>query len=185
MRKLEHYVIHYVTLVALATALLQGCPEPSCMSQIWRRVTERPPATKKRSTSLYNGANGCSDDCAALASSNGISYTQFRAYNPSINQDCTNLLSGTRICVGLPGPTYNGTTIDGATITKTDQYASSTVAPPSNVATGTTRKCGKYYNVQPGEICEKVAMNNSIGMCWIRDNGDISANVSSTSNHTL
>ncbi|KAI4161591.1 MAG: hypothetical protein LQ342_004732 [Letrouitia transgressa] len=104
------------------------------------------------------------DDCAALASSNGISYTQFRAYNPSINQDCTNLLSGTRICVGLPGPTYNGTTIDGATITKTDQYASSTVAPPSNVATGTTRKCGKYYNVQPGEICEKVAMNNSIAI---------------------
>ncbi|KAL9037145.1 MAG: hypothetical protein Q9214_005828, partial [Letrouitia sp. 1 TL-2023] len=103
------------------------------------------------------------NDCAALASSNGISYTQFRAYNPSINQDCTNLLSGTRICVGLPGLAYNGTTIGGATITKTDQYASSTVAPPTNVATGTTRKCGKYYNVQPGEICEKVALNNSIG----------------------
>ncbi|KAL9608378.1 MAG: hypothetical protein Q9167_006792 [Letrouitia subvulpina] len=104
------------------------------------------------------------DDCAALASSNGISYSQFRAYNPSINQDCTNLLSGTRICVGLPGPAYNGTTIGGATITKTDQYASSTVAPPTNVATGTTRKCGKYYNVQPGEICEKVALNNSIAI---------------------
>lgn len=103
------------------------------------------------------------DTCAAIAVANGISYSQFLAYNPSINGECTNLLSDTHICVGLPGATWTGTTIEGATVTKTTPYASSTIAPPTNVATGTTRKCGKFYTVQPGDICQKVALNNTIG----------------------
>ncbi|KAL8694818.1 MAG: hypothetical protein Q9218_000577 [Villophora microphyllina] len=125
-------------------------------------------------SNLFAGSNLClpqtcqtylvqaGDTCAGIASANGISYTQFRSYNPSINSQCTNLLSGTNVCLSLPGTTYTGTTIAGATVTKTDIYASATIAPPSNIASGTTRKCGKYYQVQPGDFCQKVAINNTI-----------------------
>ncbi|KAI4100464.1 MAG: hypothetical protein L6R37_005454 [Teloschistes peruensis] len=78
-------------------------------------------------------------------------------------QECTNLLSGTNVCVSLPGTAYTGTTIPGATVTKIDIYASATAAPPLDIASGTTRKCGKYYQVQPGDYCQKVAINNTIG----------------------
>ncbi|KAI9775110.1 MAG: hypothetical protein M1839_001421 [Geoglossum umbratile] len=103
------------------------------------------------------------DDCAALAVRNGITYTQFLAFNPSINSDCTNFNSGTNICIGLPGQSYSGATIDGATVTKTATYATATAVPPNNVAGGTTRHCGKYYEVQAGDYCQKVALNNTIG----------------------
>lgn len=94
----------------------------------------------------------------------GIGYTDLLAYNPSVNNDCSNLLSGTNICIGLPGPTWNGTTIAGATVTKTDEFAPSRTAIPTNAALGTTRKCGKWYNVQYGDYCQLVALNNSISL---------------------
>lgn len=79
--------------------------------------------------------------------------------------DCTNLFLGTTICLTLPGnQTYNGTTIAGATATQTLAYAS-TIAPiPTNAATGTTRKCGKWYNVSTGEYCQVVAIRNYISL---------------------
>jgi hypothetical protein len=67
----------------------------------------------------------------------------------AINDYCTNLIAGQNIYVGPPGGYQNYTTIAGASVTQTAQFAASTTARPSPVATGTTPRCGKYYLVQP------------------------------------
>lgn len=100
-------------------------------------------------TDLLGGASIClpqkcsvyitqqNDNCYSIAASQGISYIELLSYNPTINPSCTNLLSGVNLCVGQPGPVYNGTTIAGATVTKTSPYASTTATPPDgNIARG-------------------------------------------------
>lgn len=76
------------------------------------------------------------DTCGSISLANGISIQALLAYNPTISSDCSNLIADTTICIGLPGTTYNGTTIGGAIPTPTGTYATATVAPPGNVAFG-------------------------------------------------
>ena len=78
------------------------------------------------------------DTCYSIASSNGISLLQLQTWNPTFNPSCSNLLAGATVCVGIPGfQNWNGTTIAGATVTQTLQYATATVAPPGATAAGT------------------------------------------------
>ena len=74
---------------------------------------------------------------------------------------CTNLISNTNICVGPSGAQYTPTTIPGATAT-TANYATATVAPPGAVPFGTTKNCGKYYQVNSGDSCQQISLNNTI-----------------------
>ncbi|KAA8896313.1 hypothetical protein FN846DRAFT_965309 [Sphaerosporella brunnea] len=105
------------------------------------------------------------DTCAAIALANNITYPQLLAFNPFLNDYCTNLIAGTNICLSPPGgATWTGTTIAGATVTQTAIYASTTVAPPGAVASGTTRDCGRWYEVQAGDYCQLVALNQTIAL---------------------
>ncbi|RDB24798.1 hypothetical protein Hypma_007466 [Hypsizygus marmoreus] len=101
------------------------------------------------------------DNCAAVAAAHGLTFAQLVSYNPSINLDCTNLLSDTNICIGASGATYTPTTIPGATST-TSGYATATVTPPGSIPFGTTRNCGKFYEVNSGDNCQQISLNNSI-----------------------
>jgi hypothetical protein len=56
----------------------------------------------------------------------------------------------------------------GATGTQTAVYATSTVAPTGPTASGTTQ-CGKYYDVQAGDMCQLIALNNSISVPLFED----------------
>ncbi|KAI1497268.1 hypothetical protein F5X99DRAFT_423685 [Biscogniauxia marginata] len=110
------------------------------------------------------------DTCYGISAAHGITFTQLLSYNPSLNPTCTNLISGTTVCIKLPGgEAYNATTITGATSTQTGSYATATVTPPaSGVAFGTTPNCGKYYQVQSGDYCQIVALKNSIDLALFR-----------------
>ncbi|KAH9478590.1 LysM domain-containing protein [Psilocybe cubensis] len=103
------------------------------------------------------------DNCAAVASAHGLTFAQLVSYNPSINQDCSNLVSNTNICVGPSGAEYTPTTIPGATST-TSGFAISTVAPPGATPFGTTPECGKFYQVNSGDNCQQISLNNSINV---------------------
>ncbi|KAF2730321.1 hypothetical protein EJ04DRAFT_473926 [Polyplosphaeria fusca] len=104
------------------------------------------------------------DTCLSIANTTGIDFYQILAWNPTINNYCTNLLSGRNICVSPPGGTRALTTIPGATATNTAIYATTTASPPSPIASGTTRKCGTYYLVQPNDYCQLVALNKTISL---------------------
>ncbi|GFF48500.1 autolysin [Aspergillus lentulus] len=71
------------------------------------------------------------------------------------------LTSGFRSVLASPA-LWAGTTIPGATVTKTGVHATETVAPPGPVAFGTTPKCGKCYQVNKGDYCQLIALNFTI-----------------------
>ena len=77
-----------------------------------------------------------SDTCYGMAGNANMTYTQLLSWNPTINGYCSNLITGQNICVGQPGNVWTGTTIAGATPTKTDIYATATIAPPGPIAHG-------------------------------------------------
>ena len=99
--------------------------------------------------------------CAAIATSHGITFVQLGSYNPALNMYCTNLISNTNICVGPSGPQYTPTTIPGATAT-TANYATATIPPPGPVPFRTTENCGRYYQLNPGDNCQQISLNNTI-----------------------
>ncbi|GIC92923.1 uncharacterized protein Aud_009401 [Aspergillus udagawae] len=109
---------------------------------------------------LYTIKSG--DTCMQITNASSITLSQLRAWNPFINAGCSNLIAGDQICVSQPGAVWTGTTIPGATATKTGVYATATVAPPGPVAFGTTPKCGKYYQVNEGDYCQLIALNFTI-----------------------
>lgn len=104
------------------------------------------------------------DTCYSIATANGYPYQTLLAYNPTIDEFCTNLLSGRNICISSPGGTWNATTIAGATVTQTSIYAASTVKAPGAAASGTTPLCGKYYQVQSGDYCQLIAINQTVSL---------------------
>jgi hypothetical protein len=121
------------------------------------------------------------DNCAAVAASHGITFAQLVSYNPAINMYCTNLIADTNICVGPSGTQYTPTTIAGATATATS-YATATVAPPGAVPYGTTKNCGQYYQVNPGDNCQQISLNNTITVQEFEEiNPSINANCTNLS----
>jgi len=105
--------------------------------------------------------NVSGDTCAAIAASHGITFAQLVSYNPAINKFCTNLASDTNICVGPSGPQFTPTTIPGVVATF-DNYVTATVPPPGPVPFGTTKNCGRYYQINPGDNCQQISLNNTI-----------------------
>ncbi|KAJ7228438.1 LysM domain protein [Mycena pura] len=102
------------------------------------------------------------DTCWSIASARGITVTALLGYNPTINPSCTNLLSGFNICLSPAAGTYTPTTIAGATVTKTDTFATSTVPPPGPTPFRTTPNCGKYYQVKTNDFCQLISLNASV-----------------------
>jgi LysM repeat protein len=102
------------------------------------------------------------DTCWSIASSRGITLTTLLGYNPTINPSCANLLSGFNICLSPSAGTYTPTTIAGATVTKTDSFATSTIPPPGPTPFKTAPNCGKYYQVQTNDFCQLISVNASI-----------------------
>lgn len=106
------------------------------------------------------------DTCFGVAAAKGITFTQLLSWNPALNPTCTNLITGSNICISVPGGVvYNATAIAGVTPTQTGVYATITAPPPtSGLAFGTTTNCGKYYQVADGDYCQIVALKNSIDL---------------------
>ncbi|KAI5305672.1 hypothetical protein KEM56_003676 [Ascosphaera pollenicola] len=102
------------------------------------------------------------DDTCSSVARNGTTVQQLISWNPSLSSDCSNFRPGTNICISPPGGIMNLTTIPGATTTTAGIYATTIAPRPSPVAAGTTLMCGKYYQVQPGDNCQLVSVNQTI-----------------------
>ncbi|KAJ5460914.1 uncharacterized protein N7458_002466 [Penicillium daleae] len=71
------------------------------------------------------------DTCAAIASANGITVSQFEAWNPAV-----------------------GDTASTTTTTSTD---SGTVTPPAPTQSGIVANCQEYYVVKADDTCATIA----------------------------
>ncbi|KAF3912551.1 hypothetical protein ABW20_dc0110447 [Dactylellina cionopaga] len=104
------------------------------------------------------------DTCAAIAGALGIETGTLIGYNAAINQDCSNSgLNGTYICITSPFGEYTPVLIEG-TSTNSGIYAESALPAPGTLARGTTKNCGKYYQVADGDICQVISLNMKISL---------------------
>ncbi|KAF2154796.1 carbohydrate-binding module family 50 protein [Myriangium duriaei CBS 260.36] len=135
------------------------------------------PLCVPNSCKLYQIQSG--DTCFGIVGKAGITITQLHSWNPFIDAFCTNLIAGDSVCVAQPGPAWTGTTIAGASATKTAIYATATVVPPGATAHGTTKSCGKYYKVNLGDDCHLIALNQTITVdLFQKINPDVNAQCS-------
>ncbi|KAH8820661.1 hypothetical protein F5884DRAFT_827017 [Xylogone sp. PMI_703] len=105
-----------------------------------------------------------SDTCDTIASDNGITYSTFLSFNPTINRDCTNLHNTSVVCISNPNgdfiPPVNlpGNDTSSSSSSTTSQYAATVVDAPGPVPLGTTTQCGKYYQVQVADTCQRISL---------------------------
>ncbi|KAL8918130.1 MAG: hypothetical protein Q9172_005557 [Xanthocarpia lactea] len=147
--------------------------EPACLSGKTYRVAagdncQKIAASQGVATGTLEAINniypGCTNLVAGSTIAHGVSYSTFSGYNPTINGQCSNLLSGINVCISPAAGTYTPSTIAGATVTQVGVYATTTIMPPSPTPFGTTAQCGRYYQAQSGDYCQQISLNNSISV---------------------
>ncbi|KAK3933515.1 hypothetical protein QBC46DRAFT_326379 [Diplogelasinospora grovesii] len=89
------------------------------------------------------------DGCFAIASDAGIALNDFYTWNPAVNQ-CSTLLSGFFVCIGLTGAP--------ATITSGTPFGPT----PTPVQTGMVSSCSRFYLVESGDSCSMIATDAGI-----------------------
>ncbi len=112
------------------------------------------------------------DGCWAIANAASIPLDTFYALNPAVGTDCSGLLSGFYVCLGLASDGVPATTITTgdpvpgvATSTvrittsaaTTTTSAASVAATPSPVQTGMVTGCRRFYLVEKGDSCAGIA----------------------------
>ncbi|KAH8812335.1 hypothetical protein F5884DRAFT_843633 [Xylogone sp. PMI_703] len=102
--------------------------------------------------SFYLVASG--DQCATIASSHGISLTNFDAWNPLINSECSNLIAGDYVCIGAVG----------FTTTKTTTTSGNGISTPEPIQTGMVKNCNTFYLVKSGDQCATIASSHGISL---------------------
>ncbi|TQV97383.1 LysM domain-containing protein [Cordyceps javanica] len=121
-------------------------------------------------TSFSNYGKKMAQEWQSIQSSCGVSYptdvqpiagnqTDIPGYAPS-GYPVAMCNSGKTYTV--PGVVWNGTAIPYATATQTAVYATTTVHAPGPIPSGTTKQCGRYYEVKTGDYCQLIALNNTI-----------------------
>lgn len=96
------------------------------------------------------------DTCAAIASSHGISQTQFQNYNPSVGADCSGLGANAYVCVHRIGTPTNPDP------TTTTTSSGNGVATPTPIQDGMVSNCGRFHFVVQGDICASIAATYGI-----------------------
>ncbi|KAK6500776.1 hypothetical protein TWF506_003539 [Arthrobotrys conoides] len=104
------------------------------------------------------------DTCASIAGGLGTPTTTLISYNPSINEACSNTgLVGTYICINSPFTEYTPIIIENIS-TNTGIYADTILPPPGATARGTTRNCGKWYQIAKEDICQIISLKTKIAL---------------------
>jgi len=141
-------VVYNATAIAGVTPTQTG---------VYASSTVTPPAsglasgTTTNCGKYYQVADG--DYCQIVALKNSIDLALFLLINPSIDDSCSNLISGLWYCV-QPTATWNVTTASTTFYT--------TVAPPAPTATGASDACYVWYVVQQGDACYSIAASYGI-----------------------
>jgi hypothetical protein len=95
------------------------------------------------------------DQCGTIASSHGISLSNFYLWNPAVGSTCATLDAGDYVCVNVVG----GTT---TTSKPTTTSAGNGVATPTPYQTGITTNCNEFHLVVSGDQCGTIASNAGI-----------------------
>jgi LysM repeat protein len=100
------------------------------------------------------------DTCSTIASNEGISLTDFYAWNPAVGTSCEYLGLGDYVCVDIIGYTPSTTTATSTTTTT----AGNGITTPTPIQTGMASNCDLFYLVVSGDTCSTIASNEGVGL---------------------
>ncbi|KAK3386683.1 hypothetical protein B0H63DRAFT_558330 [Podospora didyma] len=95
------------------------------------------------------------DGCFAIAAAANIQLTTFYALNPAVGTDCSGLLSGFYVCLGVVSDGAPATTISTGT---------PVAATPAPTQTGMAKGCTRFYLVESGDSCGGIAAAAGISL---------------------
>ncbi|KAF2160118.1 carbohydrate-binding module family 50 protein [Zasmidium cellare ATCC 36951] len=98
------------------------------------------------------------DTCSSIEGQYGIPAHQFGSWNPSIDSDCSNLLAGYYVCVGVPG----ATTTPPSKTTEMTSKAGNGITTPTPTQSGMADNCNKFDLVESGDSCGDIATTYNI-----------------------
>ncbi|KAJ5939135.1 hypothetical protein N7466_002269 [Penicillium verhagenii] len=108
------------------------------------------------------------DTCAAIASSAGVSLSDFESWNPAVGTSCTDLDIGDYVCIRVLGYGYSSATPTPSSsrfvVTTTPTSTGDGVSTPSPVQTGMVSTCDSFYLVVSGDSCAVIAADADISL---------------------
>ncbi|GFF34788.1 hypothetical protein IFM58399_03993 [Aspergillus lentulus] len=96
------------------------------------------------------------DQCDTIEAKYGISDAQFKAWNPSINNSCSNLWLDYYVCVHVPGATT------------TSSSPQPTPTGPQPQMPGIVSNCKSFYKVKSGDSCYSIDTAAGISLAQFR-----------------
>jgi hypothetical protein len=106
-----------------------------------------------------------SDTCADIASSAGISVSDFESWNPTVGSDCSGLWLDYYVCIGIVGGNTSSTTTTTTTTSTSMSTSTSTgngVTTPTPYETGMVDDCDTFHLVVSGDDCADIASDAGI-----------------------
>ncbi|KAE8143473.1 hypothetical protein BDV38DRAFT_292055 [Aspergillus pseudotamarii] len=97
------------------------------------------------------------DQCDTIAAEYGISEAQFKAWNPNIESNCSNLWLDYYVCVHVPGAT-----------TTTSSLPEPTSTGPQPQMPGIVSNCQTFYKVKSGDDCYSIETATGITLDQFR-----------------
>jgi LysM repeat protein len=130
-------------------------PGPTSTGNGVHTPTPTQPGIASNYNKFYQTKSG--DGCAAIASANGISLSDFYAWNTGVGSNCETLWADTYYCIGIIG---------GATTTTkpTTTTPGNGVTTPTPTQGGMTGNCNKFYQTKSGDTCAAIASSYGIGL---------------------
>ncbi|KAL4733813.1 hypothetical protein BDV11DRAFT_175330 [Aspergillus similis] len=101
------------------------------------------------------------DTCADIASSAGISVSDFESWNPTVGSDCSGLWLDYYVCIGIVGGDTTSTTTT-TTSTSTSTSTGNGVTTPTPYETGMVDDCAAFHLVVSGDDCADIASDADI-----------------------
>ncbi len=97
------------------------------------------------------------EGCRDIAAAQGISLSDFYAWNPAAKSDCSGLWANVYVCVGIIGRLT-------ATATPTAITPTNGVSTPTPTQAGIVSNCVKFYYVKENDGCRDVATAHGISL---------------------
>ena len=101
------------------------------------------------------------DGCAAIASTHGISLSDFYEWNPAVGSDCVGLWANVYVCVGIIGGSPPPTSTVSSTTTTTPGNG---ITTPTPTQPGMVDDCDTFHFVESGQGCALIAGQYGISL---------------------
>ncbi|KAF2750973.1 carbohydrate-binding module family 50 protein [Sporormia fimetaria CBS 119925] len=104
------------------------------------------------------------DECSTIASTHGITLSQFTTWNPRAGSDCSGLWADAYACVSIIGhtPTPTPTRTSSTTASPSPTRPANGIETPQPAQPGMVSNCDKFYKVKTGDGCSGIAASNGI-----------------------